>query len=83
MHPPVPPIRMISTGGVGPVLCHTELAFILVSETEQGEQGSSRNFHLCFAGLGPASVAKMEAMNIQSKSGQGGSRVVPPKSPAG
>ncbi|XP_011616127.1 arf-GAP with SH3 domain, ANK repeat and PH domain-containing protein 2a isoform X1 [Takifugu rubripes] len=48
MHPPVPPIRLISTGG-----------------------------------LGPAPVAKMDAMNIQSKSGQGGSRVVPPKSPAG
>lgn len=41
------------------------------------------NFHICVAGLGPAPVAKMEAMNIQSKSGQGGSRVVPPKSPAG
>ncbi|XP_056914187.1 arf-GAP with SH3 domain, ANK repeat and PH domain-containing protein 2a isoform X4 [Takifugu flavidus] len=48
MHPPVPPIRLISTGG-----------------------------------LGPAPVAKMDGMNIQSKSSQGGSRVVPPKSPAG
>ncbi|XP_036928146.1 arf-GAP with SH3 domain, ANK repeat and PH domain-containing protein 2a isoform X1 [Acanthopagrus latus] len=50
MHPPVPPIRLTSTGG-----------------------------------LGPAPVAKMEAMNIQSKAGQGpvGSRAVPPKSPAG
>uniref|UniRef100_A0A671YVZ4 ArfGAP with SH3 domain, ankyrin repeat and PH domain 2a n=1 Tax=Sparus aurata TaxID=8175 RepID=A0A671YVZ4_SPAAU len=36
-------------------------------------------------GLGPAPVAKMEAMNIQSKTGQGpvGSRAAPPKSPAG
>lgn len=83
MHPPVPPIRLISTGGTGPVLCHTELAFILLSDSEQGEKGSSRNFHLCVPGLGPAPVAKMDAMNIQSKSGQGGSRVVPPKSPAG
>ncbi|XP_023208615.1 arf-GAP with SH3 domain, ANK repeat and PH domain-containing protein 2 isoform X3 [Xiphophorus maculatus] len=50
MHPPVPPMRLTSTGG-----------------------------------LGPAPVAKMEAMNIQSKSGQGllGTRSVPPKSPAG
>ncbi|XP_030247681.1 arf-GAP with SH3 domain, ANK repeat and PH domain-containing protein 2a [Sparus aurata] len=50
MHPPVPPIRLTSTGG-----------------------------------LGPAPVAKMEAMNIQSKTGQGpvGSRAAPPKSPAG
>ncbi|XP_035530297.1 arf-GAP with SH3 domain, ANK repeat and PH domain-containing protein 2a [Morone saxatilis] len=50
MHPPVPPMRLTSTGG-----------------------------------LGSASVAKMEAMNIQSKSGQGplGSRIAPPKSPAG
>ncbi|XP_032402660.1 arf-GAP with SH3 domain, ANK repeat and PH domain-containing protein 2a isoform X1 [Xiphophorus hellerii] len=50
MHPPVPPMRLTSTGA-----------------------------------LGPAPVAKMEAMNIQSKSGQGlrGTRSVPPKSPAG
>ncbi|XP_016533767.1 arf-GAP with SH3 domain, ANK repeat and PH domain-containing protein 2a isoform X3 [Poecilia formosa] len=50
MHPPVPPMRLTSTGG-----------------------------------LGPAPVAKMEAMSIQSKSGQGplGTRSVPPKSPAG
>lgn len=68
---------------MGSVLCHTELAFILLSETEQGEKGSSRNFHLCAPGLGPAPVAKMEAMNIQSKAGQGGSRAMPPKSPAG
>ncbi|XP_029316370.1 arf-GAP with SH3 domain, ANK repeat and PH domain-containing protein 2a [Cottoperca gobio] len=49
MHPPVPPLRLTSTGGLGPP------------------------------------VAKMEAMTIQSKSSQGplGSRVVPPKSPAG
>ena len=35
---------------------------------------------MCVAGLG-----KMEALSIQSKSGQGplGSRSVPPKSPAG
>uniref|UniRef100_A0A674MQP0 ArfGAP with SH3 domain, ankyrin repeat and PH domain 2a n=1 Tax=Takifugu rubripes TaxID=31033 RepID=A0A674MQP0_TAKRU len=71
MHPPVPPIRLISTGGTGPVLCHAELAFILLSDSEQGEKGSSRNFHLCVPGLGPAPVAKMDAMNIQSKSGQG------------
>ncbi|XP_054909186.1 arf-GAP with SH3 domain, ANK repeat and PH domain-containing protein 2a isoform X4 [Poeciliopsis prolifica] len=50
MHPPVPPMRLTSTGG-----------------------------------LGPAPIAKMEAMSIQSKSGQGplGTRSVPPKSPAG
>nr|XP_043902859.1 arf-GAP with SH3 domain, ANK repeat and PH domain-containing protein 2a isoform X3 [Solea senegalensis] len=49
MHPPVPPLRLTSTGGLGPPM------------------------------------AKMEAMNIQSKSGQGsvGSRAAPPKSPAG
>lgn len=40
---------------------------------------------LCAAGLGAAPAAKMEAMVIQSKSGQApaGSRAVPPKSPAG
>nr|XP_020446548.1 arf-GAP with SH3 domain, ANK repeat and PH domain-containing protein 2 isoform X2 [Monopterus albus] len=50
MHPPVPPIRLTSTGG-----------------------------------LGPPPVAKMEAMSIQSKLGQGplGSRAAAPKSPAG
>ncbi|XP_035466851.1 arf-GAP with SH3 domain, ANK repeat and PH domain-containing protein 2a isoform X1 [Scophthalmus maximus] len=50
MHPPVPPIRLTSTGG-----------------------------------LGPPPLAKMEALSIQSKSGQGqlGSRAGPPKSPAG
>ncbi|XP_060918230.1 arf-GAP with SH3 domain, ANK repeat and PH domain-containing protein 2a isoform X1 [Labrus mixtus] len=50
MHPPVPPLRLTSTGG-----------------------------------LGPAPVAKMESLSIQSKSSQGpmGSRVVPPKSPSG
>ncbi|XP_068194140.1 arf-GAP with SH3 domain, ANK repeat and PH domain-containing protein 2a isoform X1 [Antennarius striatus] len=50
MHPPVPPMRLTSTGG-----------------------------------LGPAAVAKMEAMNVQFKSNQGsaGSRAVPPKSPGG
>ncbi|XP_026195063.1 arf-GAP with SH3 domain, ANK repeat and PH domain-containing protein 2a isoform X1 [Anabas testudineus] len=50
MHPPVPPMRLISTGA-----------------------------------LVPPPVAKMEALNIQPKSGQGplGSRGVPPKSPAG
>ncbi|XP_047248811.1 arf-GAP with SH3 domain, ANK repeat and PH domain-containing protein 2a isoform X1 [Girardinichthys multiradiatus] len=50
IHPPVPPMRLTSTGG-----------------------------------LGLAPVAKMEAMSIQPKSGQGplGTRSVPPKSPAG
>ncbi|XP_067335875.1 arf-GAP with SH3 domain, ANK repeat and PH domain-containing protein 2a isoform X2 [Channa argus] len=50
MHPPAPPMRLTSTGG-----------------------------------LAPPPVAKMEAMTIQSKSGQGqlGSRAAPPKSPAG
>ncbi|XP_041827947.1 arf-GAP with SH3 domain, ANK repeat and PH domain-containing protein 2a isoform X2 [Melanotaenia boesemani] len=50
MHPPVPPMRLASTGG-----------------------------------LGLPSVAKMEALSVQSKSGQGplGSRAGPPKSPAG
>ncbi|KAL3049255.1 hypothetical protein OYC64_008676 [Pagothenia borchgrevinki] len=49
MHPPVPPLRLTSAGGLGPP------------------------------------VAKMESMTIQSKSSQGplGSRVAPPKSPAG
>ncbi|XP_075874008.1 arf-GAP with SH3 domain, ANK repeat and PH domain-containing protein 2a isoform X2 [Nelusetta ayraudi] len=45
MHPPVPPMRLVSTGG-----------------------------------LGAAPLAKMEALNIQSKLA---SRVAPPKSPAG
>ncbi|XP_040915980.1 arf-GAP with SH3 domain, ANK repeat and PH domain-containing protein 2a isoform X1 [Toxotes jaculatrix] len=50
MHPPAPPMRLTSAGG-----------------------------------LGPPPVAKLEAMSIQSKSGQAplGSRAVPPKSPAG
>ncbi|XP_029982247.1 arf-GAP with SH3 domain, ANK repeat and PH domain-containing protein 2a isoform X2 [Sphaeramia orbicularis] len=53
MHPPVPPMRLTSTGGLAPSVVKA-------------------------AGM-------MEAMNIQSKSGQGpaGSRAAPPKSPAG
>ncbi|KAM3870729.1 arf-GAP with SH3 domain, ANK repeat and PH domain-containing protein 2a [Diretmus argenteus] len=54
MHPPVPPMRLTSTGGLGPPP---------VAKT----------------------VSVMEAMSMQSKTGQGppGSRAAPPKSPAG
>ncbi|XP_071399824.1 arf-GAP with SH3 domain, ANK repeat and PH domain-containing protein 2a [Centroberyx affinis] len=54
MHPPVPPMRLTSTGGLAPPP---------VAKT----------------------VSVMEAMSMQSKTGQGppGSRAAPPKSPAG
>lgn len=78
MHPPVPPIRLISTGGVG--AAQLSLGMVpLDFETDQ----RVFSIGLCLPGLGLPPAAKMEALNIQSKSGQGGSRVVPPKSPAG
>uniref|UniRef100_UPI003AAF59B0 arf-GAP with SH3 domain, ANK repeat and PH domain-containing protein 2a n=1 Tax=Centroberyx gerrardi TaxID=166262 RepID=UPI003AAF59B0 len=57
MHPPVPPMRLTSTGGMD------RLAPPPVAKT----------------------VSVMEAMSMQSKTGQGppGSRAAPPKSPAG
>lgn len=79
MHPPVPPIRLISSAGTGPLSSVPQL----VSALKPVNRYSAEDVHLCVPGLGPAPVAKMEAMNIQSKSGPGGSRAVPPKSPAG
>ena len=78
MHPPVPPIRLISTGGTGAALRHPAQSPSSFGFFWIWKQVFSMN--LCVPGLGPA---KMEALNIQSKSGQGGSRAAPPKSPAG
>lgn len=82
MHPPVPPIRLISSAGTGAALpspSSLSERFLLDFETDKQVFG----INVCVPGLGPATGAKMEALNTQSKSGQGGSRAVPPKSPAG
>ncbi|KAE8289955.1 Arf-GAP with SH3 domain [Larimichthys crocea] len=95
--PPLPPRNLVQLSGLGGIgQSSPSTSWKPGSLDLVGRQRSSSdppNMHppmppmrlISTGGLGPAPVAKMEAMNIQSKSGQGpaGSRVVPPKSPAG
>uniref|UniRef100_H3BVU4 ArfGAP with SH3 domain, ankyrin repeat and PH domain 2a n=1 Tax=Tetraodon nigroviridis TaxID=99883 RepID=H3BVU4_TETNG len=65
MHPPVPPMRLVSAGGMG--------AALRPPAQPQDSEGDGRVFSLglCVPGLGPAPAANL---SVQSKSGPGGSR---------
>lgn len=75
MHPPLPPMRLTSTGGMAPALRAHRFSFALqTNELKQKDR--------CVPALGLPPAVKIESM---SKSGQGpsGTRAVPPKSPPG